>query len=118
MATYGPYPGLVREVHDGDSIYLDISLGFGQVIESKDWDGHPWLSCRVYGINSPELSTDAGKAARDYARTLLPVGTRVSVLSHSWDKFGGRWDGEITLPDGRDFAKAMLEAGHAVPYAG
>lgn len=116
MATYGPYPGLVRLVHDGDTIYIDLSLGFGYVAESRDWDDHPWLGCRVFGINAPELSTTAGKVARDYAQGLLKPGDRVTVLSHGWDKFGGRFDGSITLADGRDFAMLMLQAGQAVPY--
>jgi endonuclease YncB( thermonuclease family) len=35
------------------------------------------------------------------------------VTSHGWDKFGGRFDGSITLADGRDFAQVMLSTGHA-----
>ena len=34
------------------------------------------------------------------------------------DKFGGRVDAGILLADGRDFARAMMDAGHARPYAG
>lgn len=116
MATFGPYPGLVRQVHDGDTIYIDLDLGFGFKVESRDWDGHPWLACRVFGINAPELSTAAGKTALSYAQGLLPIGLRVLVTSHGWDKFGGRFDGQVTLPDGRDFATLMLESGNAIPY--
>jgi endonuclease YncB( thermonuclease family) len=115
-AIFGPYSGLVRDVHDGDTAYIDLDLGFGVFFESRDWDNRPRLACRVYGINAPELWTDAGKQALAYAQTLLPVGTRVQVTSHDWDKYGGRFDGTITLPDGRDFAQAMLDAGQAVPY--
>lgn len=114
MSRFGPYPGRVVEVHDGDTVLVDLDLGFGHLLQARDWDRKPWLSCRAFGINAPELSTDAGKAARDFARTLLPVGTRVHVTSHGWDKYGGRFDGEIMLPDGRDFATEMLDAGHAV----
>jgi endonuclease YncB( thermonuclease family) len=123
MSAYGPYRGLVREVHDGDTIYIDLDVGFGDIKLSKDWDGHPWLACRVQkhrddgsfvGINAPELSTQAGKSSRDYAQSLLPVGTRVSVMSLGWDKYGGRFDGSIALPDGRDFGTEMVSMGLAV----
>lgn len=110
----GPYPAVVRDLHDGDTIHMDVDLGFGFRADAYDLDGHPILSCRVFGINAPELSTDAGKAALAYAQTLLKPGDHVTVLSHSWDKYGGRFDGTITLPDGRDFATLMLAAGQAV----
>jgi endonuclease YncB( thermonuclease family) len=94
-----------------------VDTGFGNIEASYDLDGHPRLSCRVWGINAPELSTAEGKAALAYALELCPPGTRVTVVSHGWDKFGGRWDGSITLPDGSDFGQRMLAAGQAVPFA-
>jgi endonuclease YncB( thermonuclease family) len=117
MSAFGPYPARVQTVHDGDTIYLDIDLGFDHLISARDFDGHPRLACRVYGINAPELSTEAGKAAALFAQTLLPPGTRVSVVSHGWDKYGGRFDGTITLADGRDFGRVMLDGGWAAPMA-
>jgi endonuclease YncB( thermonuclease family) len=122
---YGPYSGLVREVHDGDTVYVDLSLGFGHVALSKDWDGHPWLACRLArelptggatGINAPELSTQAGRDALVFAQSLLQPGMRVVVMSLGWDKYGGRFDGTIALPDGRDFGSLMVESGHAVEH--
>lgn len=114
--TFGPYPARCVAIHDGDTVTLDIDLGFDHLIAGQDWDGHTRLACRVYGINAPELSTPAGKAALAYAQTILHVGDICQVLSHGWDKYGGRWDGTITLPDGTDYAQRMLDAGQAVPY--
>ncbi len=107
--TFGPYLGLVDRVWDGDTVYCKLDLGFDLTVYSR---------VRVYGINAPELSTDAGKAARDYARTLLPAGAKVQVLSHGWDKYGGRIDGAIGYGYGyaSDFATAMLAAGQAAVY--
>jgi len=107
MALFGPYRGLVDLVHDGDTINIRLDLGFDLTVYTR---------VRVFGINSPELSNAAGVVARDYARTLLPVGAAVLVVSHGWDKYGGRIDGDVTLADGRDFAQAMVETGHATPY--
>jgi endonuclease YncB( thermonuclease family) len=117
-ATFGPYPARVDTVHDGDTVYLDIDLGFAHLISARDFDDRPRLACRVFGINAPELSTDEGQRARFFAESLLKPGDRCLVTSHGWDKYGGRFDGTITLADGRDFAATMLAEGHAVPFKG
>lgn len=114
--TFGPYPARCQQVYDGDTIVLDIDLGFDHIISGLDFDGKRRLACRVFGINAPELSTQEGKEAKAFAEGLLPLGTRCQVVSHGYDKYGSRWDGTITLPDGRDFATVMLETNHAVPY--
>lgn len=94
--------------------HLTTDLGFDHIIRGQDFQGRTRLSCRVYGINAPELSTDAGKASAAYAKGLLPVGSLVKLISHGWDKYGGRYDGDITLPNGDDFGIAMILAGMAV----
>lgn len=114
--TFGPYPARCAAIHDGDTITFDIDLGFDHLIAGQDWAGSTRLACRIYGINAPELSTPAGKAALAYAETILHVGDVCQVLSHGWDKFGGRFDGSVTLPDGSDFGQAMIAAGQAVAY--
>lgn len=114
---YGPYKGVVENVHDGDTVDVKIDLGFDLTVYAR---------VRIKGINAPELSTDAGKAARDFAQTILPVGSSVQVRSYGWDKYGGRIDGAITLTEPvvvggmgmRDFGTIMLQTDHAVPYPG
>jgi endonuclease YncB( thermonuclease family) len=115
--TFGPYPARCVDVHDGDTMTLDIDLGFDHLIAGRDWSGSPRLSCRVFGINAPELATDAGKTSLAYALTLIKPGDLCQVTSHGWDKYGGRFDGTIALADGRDFAAVMLQAGYAAPMA-
>jgi endonuclease YncB( thermonuclease family) len=105
--TFGPYPAVVLSWHDGDTCHLDLDLGFALHLQ-----GEP--SCRIFGINAPELATAAGKAALAYAESICPAGTKVSVVSHGWDKYGGRFDGSLTLPDGSDFGTKMLAAAQAV----
>jgi len=105
--TFGPYPAVVVSEHDGDTMRLDVDFGWAIHIV-----GDP--ACRVFGMNAPELNTDAGKAALAHLNELCPVGTRVRVISYHWDKYGGRFDGAITLPDGRDLAATMITDGFAV----
>jgi len=116
MTTFGPYPARDARVIDGDTIALDLDLGFDHVISALDFDGKTRLSCRIRGINAPELSTTDGQVAKTYAERLLPVGARCWVVAWGWDKYGGRFDGSITLSSGRDFAHEMLASGNAVVY--
>jgi endonuclease YncB( thermonuclease family) len=118
MSTFGPYPARVVNVHDGDTLTLDIDLGFDHLIAGQDWNGKTRIACRVFGINAPELSTPAGKAALAYAQTLLKPGDLVTVVSHGWDKYGGRFDGEVKLSSGVDLGTEMIAAGHAVAWDG
>jgi endonuclease YncB( thermonuclease family) len=111
--SWGPYPGSVVSVHDGDTVTVALDIhsdpGFNLAL-----DATLTVPIRIYGINAPELSTTAGKTARDYAQTLLRPGDKVSVLSHGWDCYAPRVDGDITLADGTDFATRMVESGNAV----
>lgn len=112
---FGPYPALVLDWHDADTCHLGIDLGFSTFLYGRDLDGKPLLSCRIFGVNAPELSTAAGKDALAFTLKLCPPGTRVTVVSHGYDKFA-RFDGSLTLPNGTDYAAVLLQAGHAVPY--
>lgn len=105
---YGPYPAVVVNVHDGDTVEVDLDLGFG--VHQRA------LRCRIFGIDAPELSLQSGKLAAGFLKTLLLTGEKVSILSHGWDKYGGRFDGEIFTVDGNSIGALMLAAGYAVKY--
>ena len=45
-------------------------------------------------------------------------GDTVTLVSHGWDKYGGRIDGTITLADGRNLTAVMVAAGQAAPWDG
>ncbi len=109
VTVFGPYPATVLSIHDGDTMTLSIDLGFDVSFRTV---------ARLYGINSPELATPEGKAARAFAETLVKPGDAVTVRSHGYDKFGGRTDCTVGLADGRDFGSAMVAAGFARPYFG
>jgi len=100
-------------VHDGDTVNVKLDVGFDLTVYTR---------IRILGINAPELSTQAGKDARDFAQTLLKPGDDVRVMRYGWDKYGGRIDGSIACNPGdresHDFATKMLKAGHAVPWDG
>jgi endonuclease YncB( thermonuclease family) len=109
LAPFGPYRAVVKRWVDGDTCYLLADVGFST---------YPYIVVRIADINAPELRTgedrEAGAAARDYALQLAPEGTPVVLHSEPDTLTFGRWVGALTLPDGRDFGQAMIEAGHAV----
>lgn len=110
MTIFGPYPATVASIHDGDTLKLVVDLGFDIAFTTN---------VRLYGINAPELATPAGKAALAFVETLVKPGDKVTVLSHGWDKYGGRADGDITLPPyGLDLAAALVASGNAKVWGG
>lgn len=132
MTTYGPYKATVANIHDGDTLDVDIvlapsrahrkvadaDLGFDVHLVSGVGVKLERQSVRLLGCNAPELSTDAGKAALAFIETVLSVGDTVTLVSHGWDKYGGRIDGQVTLADGRDLTQVMIAAGQAAPWDG
>ena len=63
MFTYAAKP---IDVIDGDTVDLLIDLGFGVHIKER---------CRLYGIDAPEMPSEAGKAAKIYLETLIGAAT-------------------------------------------
>lgn len=94
--------------HDADTFAAALDLGFAITYTAR---------IRVDGVDAPELKTPAGKTALAWARTLVPDGTTATVHSQRWEKYG-RVLATVVLPDGTDYASALLAAGHAVPYDG
>lgn len=110
------YNAIVRDVHDGDTITVDIDLGL-----------HTWkhrISLRLYGCNARELKDPGGAEARDNLAALLPLGSRIVVRSHQpdrdlpEDKYGGRYDATVTLLDGSDLVTRLIADQWASPWDG
>lgn len=118
-ALLAPFLATVINVTDGDTVKVRVE------------DCRPEVLCeqavRALGIDTPESHMPPAKcpaekakglAAALYARGLLKPGQRVRVQFVKWDKYGGRFDGSIELPDGRDFALTMIASGRARAYDG
>lgn len=97
-------PATVVRVVDGDTVELDLDLGWHLTLRR---------SCRLVGINAPERATEFGPAATSYLRVLLPVGSKVTFLSTRLDKYG-RPLGKIFYGIS-DIGQALIDAGHAEP---
>jgi micrococcal nuclease len=112
------YAATVIGVVDGDSVRLDVDLGFS--IRQR-------MALRLWGIDAPEIVGEtraAGEAARDFLRGLLPVGAkvRITTFKDKGDKYGrllaNVWLSAVPAPDDASVNRRMLDAGHAVAYSG
>lgn len=104
------YNATVQRVIDGDTIVVNIDLGFGTWLHAQ--------TMRLLGINAREKSDAGGAEAKANLTELLPFGTAVVLTSVKADKYGGRYDALITLPDGSDLSEHLVETGWAASWTG
>ena len=106
------YNATVVRVIDGDTVALNVDLGF------RTWHESPF---RLYGIDAPEVGAAGteGEEARVFLRDLLPPGQRVvAQTQRSADKYG-RWLATVWVAgDELSVNERMVDAGHARPYDG
>ncbi|SDF83921.1 thermonuclease family protein [Thalassobaculum litoreum] len=82
------------------------------------------MSIRVMGIDAPEIRGKCerekvhARAARDFVLSALKGEEVVTVDVIGWDKYGGRIDAHVALPDGRDLGTVLVRAGLARVYDG
>ena len=113
------YDVKVLKVIDGDTVDVDIDLGFGIVLTDE--------RVRIMGIDTPESRTSDkieklfGLAAKDRLKELLGEET---VLITKDDKHGEDMKGKFgrVLGDfrvgGKTVTEILIEEGHAVAYDG
>jgi len=114
------YKCTVNKIIDGDTVDVDIDLGFGVVLTDE--------RVRIMGIDTPESRTRNkieklfGLAAKKRLKELL---SKHCVLKTEINKDGedmkgkfGRVLGDFVSPDGRMITDIMIEEGHAVAYHG
>lgn len=114
------YNCIVNKVVDGDTVDVDIDLGFNIMLTNE--------RVRIMGIDTPESRTSDevekifGLAAKERLKSLLG---KKAILKTQVDKDGddlkgkfGRILGDFIAPDGRLVTEIMIEEGHCVPYFG
>ena len=110
----------VLKVIDGDTVDIDIDLGFGVWIKNE--------RVRIMGIDTPESRTSNdiekkfGLAAKSRLQELLGetaiLKTQVNKKGEDMKGKFGRILGNFTTEDGRSCADILWEEGHAVAYFG
>ena len=116
------YKCKILRVVDGDTVDVDIDLGFGVWMHKE--------RVRMMGIDTPESRTRDrvekafGLASKDRLKELLPIGS-IQVLKTEIDRSGedkkgkfGRILGDFLVDDNRRCTDILVEEGHAVAYFG
>jgi len=106
------YEAFVRSIYDGDTIRVDIDLGF------NIWSMNSPV--RLAGLDAPEVRGDErveGLKSRDWLALQIPVGTRIFIQTtkDSREKYG-RYLATIYMADGTNLNEKMLAEGLAVVY--
>ena len=110
----------VNKVIDGDTVDVDIDLGFGIILTDE--------RVRIMGIDTPESRTRDkieklfGLASKKRLKELL---SKQCVLKTEINKNGedmkgkfGRVLGDFVASDGRMITDILIKEGYAVPYHG
>ena len=110
------YKVSIVKVVDGDTVDVDIDLGFGMSYKKQ--------RVRMLGIDTPESRTrdlvekKFGKASKKHLKNLLEYPFDIELVSHDKGKFG-RILGEV-FHSGNEVSinQQMINDHHAVPYTG
>jgi micrococcal nuclease len=104
------YNAHVLSVYDGDTITVDIDLGFRIAVKK--------LKVRLYGLNAPEIkgvSKPQGQVSRDALRSrILDQDIVLHTIKDEQEKYG-RWLGIIYLKD-ENINKWLLVNNYATPF--
>ena len=114
------YKCKILKVVDGDTVDVDIDLGFGVWLHKE--------RVRIMGIDTPESRTSDklekvfGLAAKERLISLLGenaiLDTQVSKKGEDMKGKFGRILGNFRTTDGEHCADILIEEGHAVAYTG
>ena len=104
------YNAHVTKVYDGDTITVDIDLGFGIVIRKQ--------SIRLLNINTPEIrgeEREQGLISKNALSEKI-LGNNIILKTHKDSKGKyGRWLGEIFY-ENVNMNEWLLNEGYAEPY--
>lgn len=112
------YKAFVVSVYDGDTITVNIDLGFGVMLKNQ--------KVRLMGISAPEVrgeSREAGILSRNYLCDMV-INRSVTIRTHKTKEKYGRWLADVTVncdncPDGSSHINVnekMVRMGYAEPY--
>lgn len=98
---------VVKRIVDGDTIVVDVDLGFSTTLQQV---------VRLAGINAPEVvgaDKAAGLASKAWLENLIPPGTTVTVQTVKPREKYGRYLATVLI-DGLYVHDLIVAAGHAV----
>lgn len=104
------YQATVVRVIDGDTVVLDVDLGFGVWMRAQSY--------RLVGCNAIEKNQPGGQEAKANLTGLLPAGVRLVLSTVKDDKYGGRYDAHLNVDGVGDLVAHLIVEGWAAPWNG
>ena len=110
------YNAIVTRVVDGDTIDVNIQLGFNVMLFKQ--------RVRLYGIDTPESRTRdkeekvRGLLSKAYVQEKCPINSTIRLKSYDRGKFGRILGDIYELNSDISINQRMIEEGYAVPYTG
>tara|TARA_R100000963_G_C4641543_1_gene105176 strand:+ start:1907 stop:2317 length:411 start_codon:yes stop_codon:yes gene_type:complete len=110
------YNAIVTRIIDGDTIDVNIQLGFDVVLYKQ--------RIRLHGIDTPESRTRdkeekvRGLISKAYVQEKCPVNSTIRLKSKDRGKFGRILGVIYELDSNISINQKMCEEGYAVPYTG
>lgn len=95
------YKATVLRVIDGDTMDFLVDLGFNLTHK---------IRVRIRDYDAPEMKEERGLAAQAMAMQLMPIGTTLTLRTYKDASIYNRYEADIELSDGKDFAQAMRDA--------
>lgn len=115
VASAHATPAVVDYIFDGDTFAAYVML--------KD-DIRISVRVRLINVDTPEMhgvcdyETEMANRARERLGQLIPVGTTVELENIKDDKYLGRIDANVIMPDGRDVGNVLINEKLGRPYRG
>lgn len=94
------YLGILERIVDGDTLLVQIDLGFGLTTRQK---------IRLFGVSAPELGKPEGDEAFESLKNKLKPGTNLLIRTHLQDKYG-RYLGDVLYLLKKEFSYETLRA--------
>lgn len=107
------YKAIVNRIFDGDTINVDIDLGFGVMLKDQ--------SLRFLGLDTPEIRGEErqqGLISRNFVVERIPVGSYVTITTvrDRKEKFGRYLATVFYGDDMKNLNEELLQNGMAKPY--
>lgn len=108
-------PATVGYVYDGDTFAAVVHVDRKTDVNVR---------VRLINVDTPEMHGDCdseirrANAARNRLMELIPNGSTVELKNIKDDKYAGRIDANVILPNGRDVGKILINEKLGRPYSG
>ena len=108
-------PAVVDYVLDGDTFAAAVNIAPDIAITVR---------VRLINVDTPEIKGECASEiflanqAKQITSDLLPKGTTVELNNIEDDKYLGRVDANVILPDGRDLGEVLIQKAVARKYSG